>query len=145
MGYTHYFEFRENVDAFHENVLKKVRKITDKYKDILQFEYDEERPAIVKPTLIRFNGIDEDGHETFYLEPSTGFNFCKTARKPYDLPICEVLLVLKDYYGTRFELSSDGFYINDDEEIDGMWEPALENVEDMFGITFNKDRLLAGY
>lgn len=143
MGYTHYFEFEKSVDTFYEEVLEKIRKITNKYQDILQLEFDDESPELIKPNLIQFNGVGEDGHETFYLEPSTGFNFCKTARKPYDLPVCEVLLVLKDCYGERLMLNSDGFFLRDG-NLDGEWELALRNVEKMFGITFDKDKLIKG-
>jgi len=80
---------------------------------------------------IGFNGNEHqmvDGeeqnlsHETFRLdrtyhpeswerpEKEGGYGqFCKTARKPYDLLVCGVLILLK-YYFPKSEVSSDGNY-----------------------------------
>lgn len=59
----------------------------------LQAEHNEPKPAKVLKTIIRFNGVEDDGHETFYLpKKKRSFNFCKTARKPYDIAVAMVLL-----------------------------------------------------
>ena len=58
---------------------------------------------------IRFNGVGEDGHETFYLSPDeSGWGFCKTARKPYDIVVVAILSMLDEYLGDKFEWRSDG-------------------------------------
>lgn len=66
-----------------------------------------------KPTFtmkeVLFNGNEERDldHETFYLTPSKDeWNFCKTARKPYDLLVVACLIAAHDILG--YEVSSDG-------------------------------------
>ena len=60
--------------------------------------------------VICFNGdaeLDLD-LETFYVTPQPCHNkFCKTARKPYDLMVCAVLLSMKKHL-VNFNFSSDG-------------------------------------
>jgi len=135
MGYTHYFELKEELT---EEVLNDVRRVLNKYPE-LRFECDSDEPPVVSREYIRFNGVGEDGYETFYVEPFRR-EFCKTNREFYDLPVCEVLLVLKYYYGDSFDLSSDGFWVNKEEfergELGGNWGIALENVRDEFGYRF---------
>jgi hypothetical protein len=50
-----------------------------------------------------FNGISGRANEA-----GLWFDFCKTARKPYDLPVCACLIVLQHYFGDQFRVSSDG-------------------------------------
>jgi len=57
--------------------------------------------------MIRFNGKDDEGHETFMLTPDpSDFNFCKTAQKPYDLVVVAILCLLA--HRTDTGVSSDG-------------------------------------
>ena len=73
---------------------------------------------------IWFNGKEYDGHETFNLKNTKqGFQFCKTARKPYDTPVC-IILALTAVSCPGFDLSSDGG--RDD------WEPAITRAKEMF-------------
>lgn len=68
---------------------------------------------------ICFNGDDERGlsHETFSITPKgVDWNFCKTARKPYDLLVCACLIAAHEILG--YEVSSDGGF--------GDWKPAIE-------------------
>lgn len=70
-----------------------------------------------------FNGDYEGSldHETFYIEKDGhGFHFCKTARKPYDLIVCAVLLVLCEIAPTALVLSSDGDMSGEE------WQPARD-------------------
>ena len=58
------------------------------------------------------NGIGDDGHETLFI-PSVltlgDFEFCKTARKPYDLIVTAVYATLAHIGGVDcVEVSSDG-------------------------------------
>ncbi len=99
----------------------------------IQFEHDEPEPPVFDDNLIRFNGVEHDGHETFYIaqefdehyrQPDDDgklFAFCKTARKPYDTAVTACLIVLKHHLGDAIRLSSDG----DPED----WETALETVQ----------------
>ena len=63
--------------------------------------------------LVCFNGdasIDCD-HETCYFALDNdryAFDFCKTARKPYDVAVCLTLLCFKKTFGEDFSYSSDG-------------------------------------
>lgn len=62
-------------------------------------------------TLVSFNGDAENDHdhETCYIDINdSGFQFCKTARKPYDVAVCIALLCFAHYFGDNFEYSSDG-------------------------------------
>lgn len=79
---------------------------TDGFK--LAFEYDEpEREPVFSENLIRFNGVGDEGHETFVVTPSArDFEFCKTARKPYDTAVVAILCLL--HHHTEIEVSSDG-------------------------------------
>jgi hypothetical protein len=113
MGYTHYFELKTNRTVNLDNVQKAVQKVLDEDSNIIQREYDDKAKAVNlvdKGELkIIFNGIGKEGHETFYLDTKeSDFNFCKTARKPYDTTVCKVLSILKYYFGSDIAISSDG-------------------------------------
>lgn len=60
---------------------------------------------------ISFNGnANTDGdlsHESFVIDDKIGFNFCETARKPYDYTVRKVLK-LAEQYGLVTNVSSDG-------------------------------------
>lgn len=142
MGYTHYFELKEKLN---DTVLKDINQVLNKYSNLTS-EYDEDTPPIITKESIIFNGHGEDGYETFYLVPFDR-GFCKTAEKPYDLPVCEVLLILKHHYRDNFDLSSDGFWVGEVEfenvELDGSWNTALNNIKDEFGYTFKLEGVVS--
>ena len=86
---------------------------------ILQYEYDMAKPVVCNKKEIRFNGIGDDGHETFLLkrnnkvadyltDKSMAFAFCKTACKPYDVYVTAVLTLAKYFLGKEIKLGSDG-------------------------------------
>lgn len=130
MGYTHYWTIKKNqiVVGTKETMIANMQKVVDKYNTIIQLENDIVEPAHVSSKAIRFNGIGDDGHETFLLEFTESSDFCKTARKPYDQPVCEILLIAKYHYGKNMELSSDGFGGDTPDE---SWPMAFENVNKM--------------
>ena len=76
----------------------------------------EGEPVLGEPTewsdgqpVVWFNGNADENldHETLAIRKGdTKWSFCNTARKPYDLFVCAVLLAARDYLG--FEVSSDG-------------------------------------
>ena len=68
---------------------------------------------------IKFNGIGEDGHETFIInrEDDEDFEFCKTARKPYD-KIVTAILALAKHHLVIPNISSDGTSNDWDEGVD---------------------------
>lgn len=63
---------------------------------------------------ICFNGVGDDSHEPFLIsKEGEEWDFCKTARKPYDVLVTACLLAAKDILG--YEISSDGNHED--------WEP----------------------
>lgn len=70
--------------------------------------------------LFGFNGLGEDAHETFMIyqnrrpldswqKPSQrGWDFCKTARKAYDVAVTACLIYLESRFPEAFSVSSDG-------------------------------------
>jgi hypothetical protein len=141
MGYTHYFgheTWTKEDEEGYAKALPLIQDVLKRHKDMLRFEYNVEDVALADENQIHFNGRDEDGHETFhFLNASGGFAFCKTARKPYDLAVCEVLLILAAHC-PNFEPSSDGFYGHlGEDRVDGMWQDAMNNVKSKYGLAFN--------
>jgi len=139
MGYTHYWSESEISKENWEKVIGVIKSIAKKHEDVIQREYDDNSKPIIDDDEIMFNGIDEDGHETFHIgrESRSSFNFCKTARKPYDIAVCESLLVLNALC-PEFSIKSDGFssYLDDSPEIDGCWAEAVKNVQE-YGIYYD--------
>ena len=61
---------------------------------------------------IIFNGNpkDEQDHETFYINKKNdkeSFNFCKTARKPYDLAVWHLLYFINNETKAMKKISRD--------------------------------------
>lgn len=149
MGYTHYWNLKErNPKKFKEAVeLFKTcwNKVKEKYGNDTPELYDgagRTPSPIISDTCLCFNGKGELAHETFRIEVGdSGFDFCKTARKPYDLAVCLVLLSFKEIFGEGFEYDTDGINretikneenikywksINYTPEINEEWEKAYE-------------------
>ena len=94
MGYTRYWsrtnkpiteEFVEEVNEILKDCARKGIAIRDGHG------IDK---AIVNTDLICFNGTRKEGlnHESFVLDNNeSDFEFCKTARKPYDYAVRKVL------------------------------------------------------
>lgn len=116
MGYTHYFVndshqklspeafnlFSAECKRLHDAAAKQGIKVCRERND-------ESTPAIFNGNEVRFNGVGEDGHETFLITREWGdsFNFCKTAVKPYDLLVSACLISLKKHF-PFICVSSDG-------------------------------------
>lgn len=147
MGYTHYF--RQHRNASREE-WERIRLLTTKLFEALppDVRIDDQNggPPIADQTHIWFNGIEDEGCETFQLtrcrralrdyeeaernrmspaerrkfDAEGVFDFCKTRGEPYDLVVCAVLAVAA--YVTRrdpaWTISSDG------EPAD--WQPGLD-------------------
>ena len=109
MGYTHYFTRqrpdREDSRRF-EMFARGARTIIDyatTYDNIKIGDLE------ISDEIVTFNGVGEESHETFYWAlDASGFNFCKTARKPYDAVVTACLIHLKDVYGDLVDIGSDG-------------------------------------
>lgn len=145
MGYTHYWRHDQKLNgkalfaAFQD-----ARKIVEaaKAKGIqLRGGGGEGEPVVDE--AIWLNGareLDEDC-ETFAF-PVTGStlkdsmvhggypsDFCKTARLPYDVVVCAILLVLKHHLGEQIRIASDGARRADE------WLPAERMVQEVLGYT----------
>lgn len=141
MGYTHYFSQSRSFSKDEWNRVKDgLRKIVCQCigEGIdLQFEYDDERELEISDTMIRFNGVDDMGHETFIVckdvpkhqawEDHTKpvFQFCKTARKPYDLAVCLSLLWIQSVAPNVLQIASDGG--------NAEWNPVRQIYQNLFG------------
>jgi hypothetical protein len=120
MGYTHYWErTRQLTKSEMLDIGAKVRNIIHEaegkptstaggyHTEPVQIggSSGEGSPDITKDGVL-LNGVGELGHETFCIEPEQGSDFCKTARKPYDVVVVACLTFLATDYG--FRVSSDG-------------------------------------
>lgn len=138
MGYTHYYlpltkptkgqwnEFLTVCKKLYKNLPEKINTAGGCYENetlTISGWNGQGKPKFNKKE-VRFNGSNELGHETFSIyfhTPVKNFNFCKTARKPYDLLVVACLIAAYQYLDYRF--SSDGF--NDDETCDDL-QPAID-------------------
>lgn len=149
MGYTHYFEKPNkplNSKAFGEFIetAQKIVHACSPTGPIGGVYYEGEEVKIAGPngdkeplftgTEIALNGEGENAHESLNIrniEDGLGtFNFCKTARKPYDIVVTGILIALKKKFEFTVKINSDG-------DIDE-WEPGLNLyntcVEDKFKV-----------
>ena len=136
MGYTHYWKFKNGVAPKDiENGCEKFKEAVKLFKACLtecnektrypnwgENSFKEEVPMklaggngygepIITDTEVIFNGErkDDNCHETFIIcVDRDGWDFCKTARKPYDTAVCLALLSFKEVFGDDFEYTSDG-------------------------------------
>ena len=127
MGYTHYWRQHRDFNDTEWRVITRLAKlITADGLGVLAHHPDaingdeyygekEDDVFIIDNEQIRFNGIGEDGHETFLItkkKPEEDFQFCKTARKPYDKYVVAVLCAIYHVYlqmeKTVMNISSDG-------------------------------------
>jgi len=111
MGYTHYFEVTTKVSDEQWNTLtdavKRIIAAATEENIELAFEYDNpSRLPCVDNNTIRFNGVGDEGHETFIIARDQGWEFCKTAQKPYDRVVVAVLTVAAEVIGLK--VTSDG-------------------------------------
>lgn len=143
MGYTHYFRIEKPLAKKEFKLLvadaRKLIKAGAKRGILLADGHGliGTSPSITVDAII-FNGMDysekggEDGsHETLYLpQKAEGFNFCKTARKEYDLVVVAVLIALKKHFPST-EISSDGD--SDD------WKEGVRFCQEVLGYGENFD------
>ena len=101
MGYTNYWSFNKSKKQFTPDVIEKVKKIFSAYTETTNEKLvktaGSEKDAVVKPTLIQFNGDTGDDYEDFYinLRHRIDSNFCKTNRNLYDRAVKAVLMLLE--------------------------------------------------
>lgn len=130
MGYTHYWRAGKTADwtaAYPQIQLDAVKivKAAQERGIALGDATGEGKPVITEGHL-RLNGVGDEGHESFILPSSLrGFDFCKTARKPYDVVVTAILLRAHHHAPAGIEVSSDGYW----EE----WGEGRELVRELFG------------
>ena len=140
-------------ENFRAGGMTSLRNILEPYSDQKLEITDEE---------IRFNGREEGdrGHETFSLQRKSDkrledyasrldrkyiFDFCKTARKPYDIVVCCLLVILKHRLGNMIEIGSDGRDGTNDGvyyEVDGYWSDAVKICVENLSYDLNYDDIL---
>ena len=152
MGFSHYWRFKDSnlpKDKF-DKIVKDVKVIEKYFKenkvisknaycnskarvrladglgegDGVNYTVHLQDNKISEYQSFAFNGVGDLSHETFSInEGLNEWNFCKTARKPYDLAVCLVLLSIK-YHVRSARITSDGD--NDD------WQHSFELFKTLF-------------
>lgn len=148
MGYTHYWYRETSIPTKSFNAIVKDFKTIQPEFHVNLGDWEGSfgtKPSINK-TLVSFNGIGEYSHESMYfpkvlnedrITSDNGliFQFCKTARKPYDIAVCSFLIIAKHYLGDKFKVHSDG-------EIKDEWQDSMNLCQEKlgYGSDFNLSR-----
>lgn len=123
MGYTHYWS-HDYID--HDSWIRLIddaRRIINAIEVPVGNGLGEGEPVLTEDE-IRLNGKNGNDYETFLLTPDpTGFDFCKTGLRPYDVVVTTVLL--------RATLTIPGFNIRSDGDWSD-WRNAQEAYEYIF-------------
>jgi hypothetical protein len=140
MGYTHYWERPAELDpqlfgSWSDDVRKLIAAARREGVLIVDGLAETDEPTHT-PDEVSFNGKPD--HETFRIpriydghtrDEKLKFEFCKTARKPYDIVAAASLIALKFRFGDAVEVSSDG----DMED----WKDAVELADSVLGTAEN--------
>ena len=101
MGFTRYWDF-EKLD---EEKFKDFSSTCQILIDVINIPLED---VIINERQVRFNGVDEDGHETFNFNlDKSGLNFCKTNIKPYDEVVCGCLYIAKLIFDDCVRVNQD--------------------------------------
>lgn len=130
MGYTHYWSFKpakkgtaKQVEIKYQKALQECAKVAREYnKQCAENGLTNERLSGYTAHSksgeyggLQINGKADLAHEEFTLREHYSENesdFCKTARKPYDIVVVACLAILKYRLGELIDIGSDGY--NDD-------------------------------
>lgn len=126
MGYTHYFSSRAVSERNFKKLtsdMKKVEKFIKTNEIVAEISEDNLPSVVVElydgfgenkgvqygKDYFTFNGSEENdlGHENLVIQLGGDGGFCKTARKPYDIVVCLMLISLK-YHMKSSVIRSDG-------------------------------------
>lgn len=124
MGYTHYWTFKKDktktakeVEELYQKAIKECQMIAVKYNEECE-DSDARLSGYTAHSKVgsygglKINGKEENAHEDFcfreHFSENESFDFCKTARKPYDIVVTACLAVLKYRLGDSISVSSDG-------------------------------------
>lgn len=97
MGYTHYWNTKKATNKAWDELCETVTKLIDSLEDKITGGDGYGLPEISKDCIC-FNGdaVEGEEHESFYiLKGSESWDFCKTARKPYDAVVVATLIEAK--------------------------------------------------
>lgn len=110
MGYTHHWQQTETFTDEAWQTLGRVIKHVEDKTGVVIVTTDEHLPIFTDDSL-GLNGYEEDGHEDFLIERDCEgtmvSDFCKTARKPYDVYVVAVLHAAAQL-NEGFSWTSDG-------------------------------------
>lgn len=145
MGYSHYWDMSRDISERNFKKLtsdmKKieafVEAITEKTEAFsLHHANGEGNGVLYYSDQFCFNGDANIGadHESMHIRlgANDSWTFCKTARKPYDLAVCLILISLK-YHIRSTRVSSDGDTAD--------WQDAF----DVWNVIFPKRSLVARF
>jgi hypothetical protein len=114
MGYTHYWKMDKDLEVTLDQKIL-MGYVLEDHKDLI--DQTDGPDFQTEDHLVFLNGIGEDAHETFAVSRrTTEFEFTKTARKPYDIVVTKMLLILSLSDG--FTFSSDGIWEDKEDESD---------------------------
>jgi len=127
-GYTHYYTWHETPDpAALKSCIREMRQIIDARTNILAGP-DGTGAVVISDANLVLNGIGDDAHEPFVFPNKLGFNFCKTAVKPYDEVVTACLLVARDHFPSSvLSIDSDGSWS------EGDWRAGAELYASVLG------------
>ncbi len=144
MGYTHYWSYlpeSEQWQAAFPRLLGDTSVILDHLtaRGIATAGAHGSGAAALTATNIVFNGAAPGDYESFVLgttqDPNTRhhthrgelftWDFCKTARRPYDLAVTTVLLRARQLAPWHFAIGSDGYWDSD-------WKAARDLLGELF-------------
>jgi len=136
MGYSHYWRMDKDLELTEDQGIL-IDYVLEEHKDLI--DQTGAPDFTTENHTIFLNGIGELNHETFAVtKKAEEFDFCKTARKPYDIVVCKLLFILSQSPG--FSFSSDGLWREDGVLVlDGKW---LEASEWMNTQSFNGKEIL---
>jgi hypothetical protein len=143
MGYTNYYTSVSVSQDVWDTFVDKAREVIDNAKmDGIELTgcYKGDNP-VADSEIICFNGALARQHETFQIERECAeWQFCKTARKPYDAVVKAILIVGQEL-GVISEWSFDGD--KDEEEYKAAFKylPRVE-VEPPKELTIDEKRIL---
>ena len=122
MGYTHYWTLENGLEQSDwNNFLEGARKVIETAKKAGIALEDNSAGA-----AIHVNGVGENAHETFAItSEDVGFDFCKTAFKPYDAVVTAILIHAKNVFKDGITIKSDGNWVD--------WEGGSLLFEEVFG------------
>jgi hypothetical protein len=105
MGYSHYWTLKNGIEQSDwDKFLEGARLIIATAVDAGIPLEDNSNDSTVS-----INGVGAGAHEDFVISiEDVGYDFCKTAEKPYDTVATALLIHLKQVFGSQVLITSDG-------------------------------------